>query len=277
MRDDFAVFILSHGRADCLTTVTAIQNSGYSGKWFILIDDLDDQKEKYISNFGDHVIVFDKKLWAEKTDTITSTGDLRSVVFARNACQSIAKEMGLSFFAEFDDDLMFFQIRWDNSGKLSGQRVRNLDEVFEAMIEFQQISGAVSIGFANTGGFLGGVKGNFKKGLQRSIHQAFILRTDMPIEFKGLLNEDVNATEIANFTGKLAFEICFLTEEAPVCSSNSGGLNDLYKANDEYVRAFYTIIVCPSNLKIFDRRGSITLRRKSEISHPKIISDRWKK
>lgn len=124
---------------------------------------------------------------------------------------------------------------------------------------------------------IGGTEGKFKQGILRSIHQAFILRTDMQINFKGLLNEDGIATEICNHTGRLAFEITSVVQNCPARSSNSGGLSDLYKANDEYVRAFYSIIACPSMLKVHSRAGKITLQRKTDYAIPKILSEKWRK
>lgn len=277
MLNNFAIFILSHGRANDMETVKAIQKAGYTGEWFIVIDDLDSQQELYKEKYGDKVIIFDKKLWAEKTDTITNTGELSSPVFARNAITEIAKEKGLKYYAEFDDDLKTFQFRYNDNGKLAGKPIKNLNEVIEAMLEFQEASGATSLGFASGGGFIGGVEGRFKQGILRNINQAFILRTDKPIEFKGLLNEDSIALEFCNSTGRLAFELCAVTQTCPARSTNEGGLNDLYKENDEYVRAFYSIIAFPNNLKIIQRQGTVTLQRKTDTAMPKIISERWKK
>lgn len=277
MLNNFAIFILSHGRANDMETVKAILNAGYTGKWFVVIDDLDSQQELYKEKYGDNVIVFDKKLWAEKTDTVTNTGELRSPVFARNAITEIAKEKGLKYYAEFDDDLKTFSFRYNDNGKLAGKPIKNLDEVIEAMLEFQEASGATSLGFASNGGFIGGTEGHFKQGILRSIHQAYILRTDKQIEFKGLLNEDGIATEFCNSTGRLAFELCAVTQTCPARSTNEGGLNDLYKENDEYIRAFYSIIAFPNNLKIIQKQGTVTLQRKTDTAMPKIISERWKK
>ena len=223
MLNNFAIFILSHGRANDMETVKAIQKAGYTGKWFVVVDDLDDQQELYKEKYGDNVIIFDKKLWAEKTDTITNTGELRSPVFARNAITEFAKEKGLKYYAEFDDDLKAFQFRYNDDGKLAGKPIKNLNEIIEAMLEFQEASGATSLGFASDGGFIGGVEGRFKQGLLRSIHQAYILRTDKPIEFKGLLNEDSIAQEFCNSTGRLAFELCAVTQTCPARSTNEGG------------------------------------------------------
>lgn len=46
MRNDFAVFILTHGRADNVVTVPAIKKAGYTGKIYFIIDDEDDQAEE---------------------------------------------------------------------------------------------------------------------------------------------------------------------------------------------------------------------------------------
>lgn len=60
--EDFAIFILSHGRADNIKTLSLLKKSNYQGKWYIILDDMDDQIEQYKKNFGsEHIIVFDKK------------------------------------------------------------------------------------------------------------------------------------------------------------------------------------------------------------------------
>ena len=41
MRDDFAAFILSHGRANNIKTVKALKEGNYTGKWYFLLDDED--------------------------------------------------------------------------------------------------------------------------------------------------------------------------------------------------------------------------------------------
>ena len=83
MRDNFAVFILSHGRADNVKTIDPLLNKGhYSGDWFVLIDNEDDQEDKYVKNFGEHVIVFDKEKEAETTDTGECGNERRACVFA---------------------------------------------------------------------------------------------------------------------------------------------------------------------------------------------------
>ena len=41
MRNDFAIFILSHGRANKVKTLKTLKDCGYNGKWYIIIDNED--------------------------------------------------------------------------------------------------------------------------------------------------------------------------------------------------------------------------------------------
>lgn len=104
-RDDFAIFILSHGRADNVKTLKTIKEENYTGRYYIIIDNEDKQAEKYYANFGkDHVIMFDKAKKASEIDTMDLSTERRCILFARNACFDIAKELGLTYFLELDDD-----------------------------------------------------------------------------------------------------------------------------------------------------------------------------
>ena len=123
MRDDFAVFILTHGRADTVLTKKALDGQGYTGKIYYIVDSEDDQIEKYRANFGaENVIVFDKQKAVDRTDTMDSFNEHRAIVYARNECFKIAKNMGLTYFLELDDDYTRFEYRTIRDGKLSSVR-----------------------------------------------------------------------------------------------------------------------------------------------------------
>lgn len=94
MRNDFCIFICSNGRAGSVTTIKALEGSGYTGDWYILCDDLDRQLDDYRREYGvDRVQVFDKKAMAAIIDTGTNDGDMRAIVYARNACFDVAKSL----------------------------------------------------------------------------------------------------------------------------------------------------------------------------------------
>ena len=96
MRNDFAVFILSHGRANNLITLKTLDKIGYTGKTYIIIDNEDEQEEEYKKLNVEDVIIFDKNEMIEKTDTADNFKDHRLVVYARNKCHEIAKKLGIT-------------------------------------------------------------------------------------------------------------------------------------------------------------------------------------
>ena len=101
MRDDFAAFILSNGRPNNIKTLRALKKGNYTGNWYIICDDLDVTLPEYKKKFKDRVIVFDKRAIAAKIDTgINDNEDMRAIVYARNACFDIAKQLGLTLFLE---------------------------------------------------------------------------------------------------------------------------------------------------------------------------------
>ena len=104
MRDDFAVFILTHGRADNVVTLKMLRQGGYTGRWYCIIDDEDDQADLYRRNFGkDRVIVFDKKAAYDRADTMDNFNNHLAIIYARNESYRIAKQLGLQYFLMMDD------------------------------------------------------------------------------------------------------------------------------------------------------------------------------
>ena len=113
MNDKFAVFILTHGRPDNMKTVQSLKKSNYTGDIYFIIDDEDETADQYRNNFGaDKVIQFSKKEASKITDIGDSMQTLRGVTFARNISQRIAKEMGLDYMLQLDDDYTSFAYRY---------------------------------------------------------------------------------------------------------------------------------------------------------------------
>ena len=95
----FAIFILTHGRPHNQLTLETLRRLGYTGKIYIICDNEDEQIPKYQENYGkDNVIIFNKEYAMSITDTIDNFNDKRAVVYARNMCHSIAKNLGLDYF-----------------------------------------------------------------------------------------------------------------------------------------------------------------------------------
>lgn len=193
MRSDFAVLILTHGRAHDQVTFHELEKHGYYGKAYLVIDDLDEQRPEYERLYGDSVIVFDKREYAKRVDTMTTEDELRSVVFARNAAYDIADVLGLSYFAMFDDDLGQFMFRYVKDGRLVSAPVTDFDALFESVVGFLERTGATSLNIASSGALIGGLAGVYGNGMCWNINQALVVRASDRLKFVGILNEDMNA------------------------------------------------------------------------------------
>ena len=162
MRNDFVVFILSHGRANSLVTVDSLNRCGYTGKWYIILDDEDSQIDLYKQKFGEeNIIIFNKAEALKKFDIMDNFDDDKTIVFARNICHQTARELGYKYFLELEDDYTNFIHREPNGKKLETWYIRDLDSVIDTYIEFLETSKCTTVCFAQTGDFIGGVGVNY--------------------------------------------------------------------------------------------------------------------
>lgn len=277
MRSDFAVLILTHGRAHDQVTFNELEKHGYTGNVYLVIDDLDEQRDEYERLYGDSVIVFEKREYAKRVDTMTTEDELRSVVFARNAAYDIAGDLGLSYFAMFDDDLSSFTFRYVRDGRLVSAPVTEFDALFESMVGFLDTTGVTSLNIASSGALIGGLQGVYGNGMCWNINQAFVVRADDRLKFVGILNEDMNALLLGKDAGQVMLEAYAITKSTPQRGTNEGGLHGLYDDNRQYVRDFYSVIIDPSSLRIIVSRDGTSLRKSKALMYPKIISDRHRK
>lgn len=282
MRDDFAVFILSHGRPDRIYTLGPLLDTGnYSGKWYIVIDNEDETEADYFQRYPDHVIQFDKLEISKTFDTADLSEDRRTIVYARNACFEIARHIGVKYFLELDDDYTYFAFRRVFDGGFRAIYCRNLNNVFSYMIDFLETSGALSVAFAQAGDFIGGAKGaGSQKAVHRKCMNSFFCSVERPFHFLGRINEDVNTYTTLSSRGGLFFTIMNINLDQKETQSNTGGMTDVYLDKGTYLKSFYTVMMMPSAVKI-SQMGNRHARIHHNISWnntaPLIISDRWRK
>lgn len=282
MRDDFAVFIITHGRAGNISTLKPLRDGNYSGKLYFLIDNEDEQEERYKQLYGaDSVIVFDKQKAFEECDTMELTGEKKAIVFARNAIFEVARDLGLRYFLMLEDDFTDFMYRFPEGKKLGYAPCRHLDDLFDAMIDFLTVSGALTIAFAQGGDFIGGVDSpNFREGLLRKCMNSFFCDVEKPIQFRGTMNEDVTTYTTLGSRGDLFFTVTKANIVQKQSQSVSGGMTEVYKAGGTYSKSFYSIMSMPSCVKLA-MMGDKHYRLHHNVNWmccvPKILNERWKK
>lgn len=279
--DDFAVFILTHGRPDTIHTLDTLKRGNYTGKWYLVIDNEDKQAERYYEKYGkERVIMFDKLAISKTFDTADLSQERRAIVYARNACFQIAKDLNLKYFVEFDDDYTSIGIRYPKDGKLSQLSCENLDEIFELMVDLLLETDALTVCMSQGGDHIGGLTGRWKKSILRKAMNSFFCRADRPFQFLGRVNEDVNTYTLLGSQGQLMMTITDLMLNQMQTQSNAGGMTDLYLDGGTYLKSFYTVLYMPSAVTIQPMGTSHKrLHHKVNWKHcvPLILDERCKK
>lgn len=278
MRDDFAVFILTHGRAKQQKTLETLSKCGYSGKWFLIIDDEDEQKNIYHERYVQHVIEFSKREIEGMFDTMTNAKEYRSVVYARNAVYDIAKRLGIRFAFTFDDDITDLQFRVVKDNKLKGFKIHHIERLFASMVDYMDSAKLAILGFSQAGAYVGGAKSKkYQEGCQRNLSQAFMVNAENPVFFRGVFNEDLHACLDCAVQGRTALATMLVSITSPERMSNAGGNFDLYKDNSTYQRDFYSKMVYPSVVSFGEKKQEIKMLIKSSAFAPMILNERYKK
>lgn len=272
--NSFAVFILTHGRPENIKTLSTIRSCGYTGDVYFIIDNEDKKSDQYIKKFGSqHVKIFDKKQWADKIDEGNNFDERRTITHARNACFQIAKDIGIKYFLQLDDDYYYFGYRYINGAK----KIKNLDNVFDIILKFYQSVEIKSIAFGQGGDHIGGF-GGIK--LKRKCMNSFFCSTDRPFQFIGSMNEDVNTYTTLGSRGDLFFTFTNIQLDQKDTQSQSDGITDMYKKFGTYCKSFTTVIMQPSSVKVSlmnttHQRLHHTINWANTV--PKIIDEKFRK
>lgn len=282
MNDEYCVFILMHGRPNRVVTYHTLRKSGYTGKIYLIIDDEDKEADEYKKIYGDQVIQFCKKNIADKIDEGDNFEDRRAIIYARNACFEIAEKLNIKYFIQLDDDYTRFAYRVNYDNDYVDKGVKNLDIIFNAVFSYYKKINALSIALSQSGDYIGGKKSSTSKTstLKRKCMNSFFCSTERPFQFMGKINEDVNAYTYLGSIGKLFFTIVDVSLTQITTQHNKGGMSDLYLDSGTYIKSFYTVMYCPSFVKIYLMQSTHQRLHHSiswENAVPLIIDEKYKK
>lgn len=293
MREDFCVFILTHGRPDRVHTYDTLMKAGYTGKVFIVIDDEDKQAAGYRERFGNKVLQFCKAEWAAKTDEGDNFQHRKAIVYARNACWELAKQVGCRHFVQFDDDYHGFYIRNDSRGNYVSANVitsQTLDRVLLELVEFMISSRSMAVAMSQGGDHIGGGEqtsegGQKKRSLRRKCMNSWFCDVKKPFAFFGHMNEDVSAYVTYGHRGQLFFTVMQAQLNQMATQTTPGGMSDLYLSSGTYQKSFYTVMAAPSCVQIGVMGDPRALNGATRIHHkinwhkavPKIIDEKHRK
>lgn len=283
------MFILSHENPYDVKTKKLLDRCKYNGAWYIVLDDADKKIKHYRNNFGEeHVLLFNKDEVAKKFDLMDNDDNRGVVVYARNACFDLAKKVGKRYFIELDDDYYEFRFRYKAGNQLRGCWVTDINKIFAAMIDFLDSSEYIyTVAMAQMGDFIGGINGSrmkkfYSEGLLRKAMNSFVCDTKKQFNFIGRINEDVNTYCTEGSRGKLFFTFIdvALNQVDTQQKKTYKGMANAYLEGGTYKKSFYTVVCCPSFVKI-----NMLMSLHPRIHHyvywenavPKIVSDRYRR
>lgn len=283
---DFAVFILTHGRPDNVKTLKALNKAGYTGLIYFIVDNEDKSINRYIENFGvDAVKVFDKKAMADSIDEGNNFDERRTITHARNACFDIARLLCLTYFIQLDDDYTAFDFRIADGAGSGIKPIKKIDDIFYNLLLFYKNTSCRSIAFAQGGDFIGGMKQKFIKGdaypfNKRKCMNTFICSVDREFQFVGTFNEDVNTYTSTAVRGNIFLTIPVISITQTATQSQKRGITDMYNKFGTYVKAFSTVLMHPSGVRV-----SMMHSNHTRIHHkikwintvPLILNEKYKK
>lgn len=271
----FAVFILSHGRPDSCDTYEKLRSSGYTGRIIIIIDNEDDKAQRYYEKFGhDNVFMFNKTWAALECDSMNNFGNRKAILFARNMSFRIAKELGIDYFVQMDDDYYYFGHRGEHGAK----KTNHLDLVFKWFIEFLLNTNVKSIAFSQGGDHIGGWNEDVL--CKRKAMNSFFCLTNRPFSFYGVMNDDVNCYLINGKKGDIFLSYMAFQLDQADTQQTGGGMTDTYKEMGTFLKSFTSITCSPSNVSI-KLMGCNSMRLHHHIdwktSVPMILDESYKK
>lgn len=250
--DRFAVFILTHGRPQKQVTLKSLQRQGYTGDWYLIVDNEDETLPDYRKLYGDRVIVFDKLAISKTFDEGDNFQDRRAVIYARNASFGIARDLGLDYFLQLDDDYTSFVHKFTADLDYRERPVKNLDRLFALVLDYYKTVPALTVALGQNGDFVGGRKSNAvsKLWLKRKAMNTFFCSTSRPFGFFGRVNEDVNTYVALGNRGPLFLTVFNAAIIQTQTQSSGGGMSGLYLDQGTYIKSFYTVMYAPSCVKI---------------------------
>ena len=280
MLNDFAIFVLTHGRPDKQLTWELLKKLGYTGKIYLVLDDQDKTIPQYIQNFGaENIFIFDKNHYVQTTDTGNNKPVFGCGIYARNAIEDIAKEMGLKAFVQADDDILNMRIRFPEADRVRSYCINStFDSIIYAYIEFIKSTNFAYIGFGNAPAYMCG-KEVFNIN-NSNFPYVFMLRNSrVDVKWSMNFSDDYATPTLLSNRGNLCLQIPFVqVDESPVADvKTTGGMANSYARETELSLAFYIKMSSPNSVALTYDGEHIKLTRHGRKVRPKIISGGYKK
>ena len=197
----------------------------------------------------------------------------------------IAKDLGIKYFMQLDDDYTAFDYRMDGNYKYGISPIISFNKTIEILLTYYKSINVKSIAIAQGGDFIGGGKSLsntnvVKRHPTRKCMNSFLCSTDRPFKFLGRINEDVNTYTRKGSIGNIFLSIPLLSLTQKTTQKNTGGMTDIYLDNGTYIKSFYSVMFQPSSVKVAlmgDNHRRLHHRVSWKHTTPVILEEKYKK
>lgn len=282
MLDNFAIFILTHGRPHNQRTLSTLRTQGFTGKIYLVVDDEDKTLNEYKEEYGDCVLVFNKEHYIQKTDTGLKEPLRNFAVFARNAIEDFAKQFDLKYFGMFDDDILKFRFRYIENDKLLSESVTDLDTVIGTYIDYMECCNLACTGFGVATQYIGGLQRfNQRSPVNNSLrlcYNAYIRCSTFNVDWLLNMCEDRITSILHNTRGQIWQQLLFVQiDTSPLYGKIDGGNSSVYRMLDEFTQVFFPIVSNPNTNFISTYNDHLVTHISGEDNLcPKIIGGKYK-
>ena len=247
MRDDFAFVILCWKRPQALHTLKYLKKIGYKGKVFFAIDNADPTKEEYISAAKEYAIdffTFDKD--TEVSDQMYNQKLKSGAVCTRKVVENVIRDKGIKYFCVLDDD--YVQFIFPNCKRVGAKSLNKLIDKYCRILEKIPFVSVMSL--AQTGEAVSGTEAFYKKSkFKLKAMNFWFCCVDKPVEYSGIMNDDVNAGILLNKYGN--FSIQYGGMIIKQAQQSSGGMKDIYaQTSAMYQKAMFSLMLAPAFTKL---------------------------
>ena len=275
----YAIFICTHGRPDRQSTLAYLRHQGYTGDVYLVLDDTDKTLPDYFSKYSpEMLLVFNKQHYIDTADTGSIPPNFKTILYAKNAVEDIARDMKLDWFIIADDDISSFRIRMLDGNMLKSYQIVDLDKILEICSQFMFKGDFSAVGVCSNVQFIAGAS-VFDNVQKYRVPYNFVFRnSNHTINWVSSFGEDIiTAMEYGKIGKKL--QCIPYVQFATVTPGNGsdGGMSELYKTMSGYTLCFYDFMYNPSSIKLTINKSRWNAQILKDYAFPKLVSESYKR
>lgn len=264
MRNDFAFVILCWKRPQALYTLKYLKQIGYEGTIYFAIDNADPTKQDYINASNAYNIkyfTFDKDITI--SDQMYNQKLKSGAVCTRKVVENVMRQKGIKYFCVLDDDYTHFM--FPNRKTVTNKSLNKLIDCYCEILKEIPFVSVMSL--AQNGETIAGTEEFYiKSKLKLKAMNYWFCCIDKPVEYAGIMNDDVNAGILLNKKG--TFSIQYAGVIIHQAQQKSGGMKDIYAENSAmYQKAMFSVMLAPSFVKLSFLRNYASGKETKRIYH----------